>query len=249
MPPYRLLTQHGLTGDLPALTTLFGDLESKIWNALACRYNSRNSMHFMDRVFGSPTGCTHGVPNHMGESRRFSSCFVVLIAMYVTLIVNPQAADTIPPPNRIMENNSIRSWVRATYGDGFLPRTEPLSHGIAFTPLDAMSISEESAWTGYYFYVSANSTCHDPPMWITLQKIAPSADEPDVVKLRGRGSDRAGSFSLDCRCRHSTGLLVMHKAYTGHLWTYDGVVTPFGLVGRWGNKSGWWWIWPREWST
>jgi hypothetical protein len=83
---------------------------------------------------------------------------------------------------------------------------------------------------------------------------SPANLEPDFIEwvhFRGEGHDGVGTFTLRGSCHKPTGEVTAIKAYATHQWKWQGMVTPFGMAGIWGleSNSGWWWIWPREWSN
>jgi hypothetical protein len=112
-------------------------------------------------------------------------------------------------------------------------------------------------WAGYYT-VGANGTSLDPPMFLELYSSrAPTAppnvelDHHECMYFDGEGHDGVGTFTLKGSCDMLTGTVVAAKAYVMESWTWRGMVTPFGMAGTWGPwaDSGWWWIWPQEWSN
>jgi hypothetical protein len=113
-------------------------------------------------------------------------------------------------------------------------------------------------WAGYYT-VQGDETA-GPPMFLELYSVkGPTGRlplpglEPDPLEridFRGEGHDGVGAFTLSGFCNIHTGVVTATKAYPTHEWRWRGMVTPFGMAGIWGlgPYTGWWWIWPREWS-
>ncbi|KAH6639435.1 hypothetical protein C7974DRAFT_449539 [Boeremia exigua] len=73
-----------------------------------------------------------------------------------------------------------------------------------------------------------------------------------VIARETRGYDSHGDFRLSGRVRED-GLVSVAKQYLGHgfSWTWTGRITPFGIVGVWGNNSfgGYFWIFKAEWMA
>ncbi|KAI0314452.1 hypothetical protein OF83DRAFT_450173 [Amylostereum chailletii] len=232
--------------DLPALASLADDLKLTVLPALATRYRARSALVFQHQPFSllRPEHA-HRLPDRLSESRRFTHSFVAALRIYLALALNPQATDTVPPPNRALEPTALRAWVRATYGRIASPIPDLPTHGVEHTPLGSMVEGRGYAWAGYY---TENEAPRDPPMILTLRRH--TSDDQDNVMLNGDGNDSVGPFQLAGHCNRRTGLLAMNKQYIGqHAWSWEGAATPFGLVGRWGhNSGGLWWIWPKEWS-
>jgi hypothetical protein len=128
-----------------------------------------------------------------------------------------------------------------------------LRNGLAGTPLAGLSSDAGRPWAGYYTYTEFRQ--FDPPMYFDLRSATPPRTEPHCVYFDGEGSDFVGDFSLQGSCHTLTGAVWASKTYhdIGPQWFWSGMLTPFGMVGVWGNEggvidSGWWWVWPREWS-
>ena len=139
-----------------------------------------------------------------------------------------------------------------------------LRDGLAGTPLAGLSFTSGHQWTGVYTYIMdamygdhpVQHLPDDTAMEIELFLAPPPAADSEAhnVYLRGEGIDNMGEFTLNGECDTRTGVVDARKAYVGAHWcdsSWNGLVTPFGMVGVWGNKSdgdGWWWIWPEVWS-
>jgi hypothetical protein len=131
-----------------------------------------------------------------------------------------------------------------------------LYNGLAGTPLADLSPTNGNAWAGYYTYF--NRVGCDPPMYLELRAMPPPSPDPDdgdadhscTRYFRGEGHDRVGPFTISGSCDIDGGVVQATKAYETHRWDWYGMLTPFGMAGVWGVgwDSGWWWIWPREWS-
>jgi hypothetical protein len=114
-------------------------------------------------------------------------------------------------------------------------------------------------WTGYYSdQRSWRRTYHvDPPMQ-DIQMVVQEPTEEARTRLRisavidreTRGYDSHGDFLLSGRVRED-GLVSVAKQYLGNgfSWTWTGRITPFGIVGVWGDHSfgGYFWIFKEEW--
>jgi hypothetical protein len=127
-----------------------------------------------------------------------------------------------------------------------------LRDGLAGTPLAGLSSTSGRRWAGRYT-VGGPTEMNDSPMFFKLFLAPPpSADAAaNMVYFRGEGADGAGSFTLKGASDTETGVVIAVKSYGHWGWDWRGVITPFGMVGVWGTgtrASGWWWIWPQEWS-
>jgi len=126
-----------------------------------------------------------------------------------------------------------------------------LRNRLAGTPLEGLSSTTGCAWAGYYT-ITIMGGVRDRPMYIELRSSPQDVDadsESDRVNFLGQGHDSVGTFTVVGVCDARTGAVSAIKAYATHVWEWRGMVTPFGMAGMWGpNLSGWWWIWPQEWS-
>ena len=127
-----------------------------------------------------------------------------------------------------------------------------LRDGLAGTPIARLSSASGDRWAGYH--TSSVLELRDPPMFFKLNLVPPPAANGDAYKVYfcGEGADSGGSFLLEGSADSHTGVVIARKTYVGaHWWSWNGLITPFGMVGVWGVESGaygWWWIWPEEWS-
>ena len=149
-----------------------------------------------------------------------------------------------------------------------LPRRPWLQNRLAGTLLAELLFSAGSEgvdgvghrlWAGYYT-IDDGETGPDPPMFLELHYIQdplglpPNAgpDPSDTIDFRGEGHDGVGTFTLRGSCDTRTGTVMARKSYATHGWSWQGMVTPFGMAGTWNDifltVGGWWWIWPLEWS-
>jgi hypothetical protein len=114
------------------------------------------------------------------------------------------------------------------------------------------AITRSHLWAGYYTTMGTNGL--NPPMFFDLHLSEPpwpTWAHPNCMYFCGEGHNHVGLFSLWGECHILTGMIKAIKTYPGMFpsnWT--GMLTPFGMVGKWGDSEyrGWWWIWPQEWS-
>ncbi|KAI0073926.1 hypothetical protein K474DRAFT_1710281 [Panus rudis PR-1116 ss-1] len=99
-------------------------------------------------------------------------------------------------------------------------------------------------WVGYYSYPARTRLALGSPMQITFNS--------DITSiLDGRGQDSVGQFTLALHVHQTTGIIRGAKSYlNGPIWTWYGILLPWGMAGVWGDeRTGWghyWWIWPIE---
>ena len=130
----------------------------------------------------------------------------------------------------------------------------------ALCHLAKMTTSEflaDGEWRGFYS-VPSSTARYDPPMHgIRFSARDPSpAGTVELIAMDGR--DRVGAFSLVGTVSKSSGWVALRKEYrtmtgtAGPLpsWNWYGVMTPFGIVCKWGTPSwgGWVWLWKAKWT-
>ncbi|VDB84521.1 unnamed protein product [Peniophora sp. CBMAI 1063] len=231
-----------LSCDQADLERIFGAFREDIWPAYTARHWANNTARLThERFFGSWIATAHdgNYPQTVTETRRFSSSFLCIVAFYLDLRLSPSQDDSLSPP-RLPRGQGARIWT------DLLPR-----HSLEGTPLHHLpNDGGRRAWGGYYgYYARSIGRYRDPPMILDL---AVAVAQEDMIHLFGEGQDNVGSFTLSVRVARRTGLFDGIKSYTHDQlrWDWRGCVTPFGLVGRWGDRhqGGPVWIWPREWS-
>ncbi|KAH7094403.1 hypothetical protein FB567DRAFT_2635 [Paraphoma chrysanthemicola] len=118
-------------------------------------------------------------------------------------------------------------------------------------------------WLGYYsdqrrFRMRPCHANFDPPMCdIRMVVCQPSSHDrisnnvSTIIDRRSRGVDSHGEFTLEGRiCADGTVNIVKKYIVAGWSWTWTAHVTPFGIVGIWGNNryfGGYFWIWKEDW--
>jgi hypothetical protein len=119
-------------------------------------------------------------------------------------------------------------------------------------------------WTGYYTderlqdYLGIETILFDPPMF-EINIIARALSPHDAtargartkIDRQSKGTDSHGKFRLEGRI-YANGTVDIVKTYLSGdtSWVWTGQVTPFGIVGHWGNQwqfGGYFWIWKEEW--
>ncbi|TFY65913.1 hypothetical protein EVG20_g5176 [Dentipellis fragilis] len=107
------------------------------------------------------------------------------------------------------------------------------------------------AWCGYYGRGVATAPYVDPPMLFKLYRKS-TEDNDAKIRFGGTGQDRVGPFRIEGVANLDSGTVLATKQYihADFSWEWKGIITPFGMVGRWGiyGYNGWWWIWPKEWG-
>ena len=125
-------------------------------------------------------------------------------------------------------------------------------HHLAMTT-PAFLIGDE--WVGYYSD-SSSITRLDPPMRSIIfeRDHSESASIPEMLPLSTRGIDSVGAFTLVGKVDCGSGRFGFVKQYiNSHSWQWSGVMTPFGMVGKWYGEgttygTGWFWLWKAEWT-
>ncbi|KAK6522253.1 hypothetical protein TWF281_002820 [Arthrobotrys megalospora] len=81
-------------------------------------------------------------------------------------------------------------------------------------------------------------------------------ETPDVpiVAVKATGKDGLGDFVLWGKFFPKTGKVQLTKAYykgeeAGTMWNWTVFMTPFGMIGRWGDRGfgGYLWLWKEDW--
>ncbi|KAJ6264034.1 hypothetical protein Dda_0173 [Drechslerella dactyloides] len=127
---------------------------------------------------------------------------------------------------------------------------------------------EAGKWMGVYTYRGMNEV--DPPMIdIRFRAVDLPADDSvddsgggggggggardDVLDLTAAGFDGIGDFTLYGKLYRATGKMVVKKTYSmdalnGQTWEWLVFMTPFGIVGRWGDRffGGYIWLWKED---
>ena len=191
------------------------------------------------------------LPDTVGISMQYSVCFLVQIR--IRLRLHYEAArrllSLLPPSIPPMD---LASQYDEPYELGSDLILWPwLRGGLAGTPITRLSSASGDRWAGYY--TSTVFELREPMFFKFDLAPAPTVDgDAHRVYFHGEGADSVGSFSLEGSADLQTGLVIARKSYVGiHWWSWNGLITPFGMVGVWGIESGaygWWWIWPEEWS-
>ena len=205
-------------------------------------------------------------------SERYSSTF--LIQAMINMILH----SGVSLPLRVPSLPYINPAAFFSYDEDFepkqgippllLPSPPPrpwLRNRLAGTPLAEFLSSANGdggangghLWDGYYTLPGGEAL--GPPMFLELYSVEcpidplplPIPDPLEHINFRGKGHDALGTFTLTGDCHVRTGAVTATKSYATHDWKWRGMVTPFGMAGIWGlaSYSGWWWIWPREWSN
>jgi hypothetical protein len=109
-------------------------------------------------------------------------------------------------------------------------------------------------WVGYYIYALGLSAL-DPPMRSIIFESYTESVTPGLIELKAKGTDSVGDFTLVGEMRCSNGMLMFCKRYInlGHSWQYSGLITPFGIVGKWyglsgDDNGGLFWLWKAKWT-
>jgi hypothetical protein len=133
----------------------------------------------------------------------------------------------------------------------FSTRNSASCHVEAMTSRDFL-VGDE--WMGYYKDVE-NINGLDPPMRGVIFESYKQSVIPELRILRGRGTDFRGEFTLLGEMGADDGKLILGKRYiNGDSWQYSGVMTPFGIVGKWYGRSstdvagGLFWLWKAKWT-
>ena len=188
----------------------------------------------------------------VGASIQYSACFLIQMKIHLELqfAAARRPLSLLPP--------SIPSMNPASQDDELFELGSDdiswpwLRDGLAGTPIARLSSVSGDIWAGYY--TNRARELPDRAMFFTFDLVPHPAVNGAAHKIYflGEGEDSAGSFSLEGSIDTHTGVVTARKTYVGtHWWSWNGLVTPFGMVGVWGTDTqtlGWWWIWPQEWS-
>ncbi|KAK6353520.1 hypothetical protein TWF696_005483 [Orbilia brochopaga] len=119
---------------------------------------------------------------------------------------------------------------------------------------------EDGPWMGVYTYRGMHEV--DPLMVdvkFRVVDVPASSDDggnsnSDVLDIAATGLDGIGDFTLYGRIYRATGKVVIKKTYSweaqnGQTWDWLAFMTPFGIVGRWGDRffGGYIWLWKEDW--
>ena len=109
---------------------------------------------------------------------------------------------------------------------------------------------EDGEWTGFCSNVIGYET-FDPPMHGIRFVGSQILNSSDLLSLHASGVDSVGQFDLDGMIAQKSGRIWLEMRYKGrHGWFWCCVMTPFGIVGTWGEGSfthGWIWLWKTAW--
>ncbi|GAB7343856.1 hypothetical protein MBLNU457_1823t2 [Dothideomycetes sp. NU457] len=134
------------------------------------------------------------------------------------------------------------------------------NHNAAASQPEALNSSGE--WIGIYETGRKRRAC-DPMMVNIHFQVNRLADLPghaidgpripNAMLIRAENCvDGVGRFNLSGQINSKTGQFTMTKHYAaGFSWPWEGAMTPFGFVGRWGHSrspaSGFFWLYKRSW--
>ena len=200
---------------------------------------------------------SHGTGSARDIAGTYSASFLILTAMRLRLHFDSNTAPrellppSLPPMDIASQYDESDELDSATFLWPWL------RGGLAGTPLARLSSTSGGRWAGHFTYGGA-SKMSDPPMIIELYLVPPTSATAAANKVyfRGQGAETyataVSSFTLEGASDTENGVVIATKKYGGGTrWDWHGVITPFGMVGVWGHgtqASGWWWIWPQEWS-
>ena len=111
-----------------------------------------------------------------------------------------------------------------------------------------------STWTGVQTGLEHGFGILDFDPWLEHVKfVAENRNEDGSIKINAQGVESATTFTISGELKSSTGVLTAIKT-TGadEKVTFEGVMTPFGLVGNHGKDGvalGYFWLWPEAWMA
>jgi hypothetical protein len=110
-------------------------------------------------------------------------------------------------------------------------------------------------WEGCYGYGHGISRLLEPPMRSVVFERYTELVMPGQVQLKARGTDGYGRFTLagQMDCNDGKLMLCKQRGINGLQYQYSGIMTPFGIVGRWYRRSnnsfgGLFWLWKAKWT-
>ena len=167
--------------------------------------------------------------------------------------------------NRKTPREIVTTFTNQVSHDTSLLRVMEFEHPFAEAPLSFVRTShlavttspkylEDAEWIGIYTLsfpllraARRRDLDFDPPMHDIRFKATQSSGDPHLSDLCAGGRDSVGSFTLDGIVNRESGFLELHKTYQGGspTWRWQCLMTPFGMVGSWGdiNYGGWVWLW------
>lgn len=110
---------------------------------------------------------------------------------------------------------------------------------------------EDGEWAGVYYARTrggSNFPRFAPPMHNVRFRVNLDPAQPFFVSLEASGRNGLGEFSLRGRMEKESGQMTLEQVYTGgtQKWDWTCMMTPFGIVGSWGDRRqfrGWTWLW------
>ncbi|KAL9579461.1 MAG: hypothetical protein Q9212_005095 [Teloschistes hypoglaucus] len=110
---------------------------------------------------------------------------------------------------------------------------------------------EDGEWAGVYYAHTRNGSNFPrfaPPMRNVRFQANLDPAQPRFVILEAGGRNALGEFSLQGRMEKESGQMTLKQVYTGGTpkWDWTCMMTPFGIVGSWGDRRqfrGWAWLW------
>ncbi|KAI0246803.1 hypothetical protein BJV78DRAFT_112304 [Lactifluus subvellereus] len=221
------------------VNTIFGDTRTALDSSMSPFSSwSRLKQRAMAWFIFSQSPQSEDIP-HQGISSYYFVNFLVQTGMCLELHLDAAAGIQLP----LLAPSLPHIDPASVYNDPFKvgPATmssQPwLRNGLARTPLAGISSMTGRPWAGYYTILRTGARC--PPMFFELRSSNPSLNA-ETEYLLGEGQDDMGPFSLRGTCDTRTGSVTTVKAHTAHtsLDYWGGIITPFGMVGRWVRGGG-----------